>query len=70
MRYIVKTNKGYLYSGTTFFEYTNDIYKAKNWETSTTAEKWVNKILADSKRYGHNIEFAKVYGITIKEVEL
>lgn len=70
MRYVIKTNKGYLYSGTTFFEYTADIFKAKNFQTKTNATKWANNILDNSKYYGNGIEFAKVYGITINEIEL
>jgi len=82
MRYIVKVTNydklgfsnehgKYLYKGDTFFEYTSDIYKARNFRTKESAQKRADDI------YNHDVEFrynvpreTKVVGIEIKEVEI
>lgn len=73
MRYIIKdlVNKEFLYSGNVFFEYTKDIFKAKNFQTEKTAQKWVDEINKNRKLHGnYTVRDLKVVGITINEIEL
>jgi len=73
MRYIIKdlVNKEFLYSGNVFFEYTKDIFKAKNFQTEKTAQKWVDEINKNRKLHGNStVRDLKVVGITINEIEL
>lgn len=73
MRYIIKdsVNKEFLYSGNVFFEYTKDIFKAKNFQTEKTAQKWVDEINKSRKLHGDcTVRELKVVGITINEIKL
>lgn len=70
MRFVIKTSKGYLYSGNTFFEFTKDIFKAKNFQTRKTAMKWANEIFEKAKKFGYSDQIdVKVVGIEIKEID-
>lgn len=69
MRFVIKTSKGYLYSGNTFLEYTKDIFKAKNFQKRETAIKWANEISENAKKFGYSDQIdAKVVGIEIREI--
>jgi uncharacterized beta-barrel protein YwiB (DUF1934 family) len=70
MYYVIKTNHGwYLYSGNQYFEYTQDIHKARNFKTLKCAQDLCDKINKGGVE-GNPIYPCKVVGIEIKEIEL
>ena len=69
MRYAIKGNNGmYLYSGNMFYEYTEDVYKARTFKKLETAKKHCEEINKNAQRT--YIYPAKVVGIELVETEL
>ena len=68
MRYIIKAADGtYLYSGDVFFEYTNDVFKARNFKTEITARKKVADI---EKSYKDSLLIEKKTPLTVVGIEI
>ena len=65
------THGKYLYKGDIYFEYTSDIYKARNFKSISAAQKRADDIHNHDIKYGCFVpREAKVVGIELKEVEL
>jgi len=61
----------YLYKGDQYFEYTSDIYKARNFKTKKAAQKRADDIHNHDIKYGCFVpRETKVVGIELKEVEI
>lgn len=65
------THGKYLYKGDTYFEYTSDIFKARNFITKEAAQKRADDIYnKDILRRAKVPRETKVVGIEIKEIEI
>jgi hypothetical protein len=68
MRYVIKSADGtYLYSGDVFFEYTDGVFKARNFKTEKTARKKVADI---EKRYEGSLLIEKKTPLSVVGIEI